>query len=166
MKQDYPGADHPRSQSVREEDLLPAIGGWLNQLFTDDAIEHTCEVLHSSRTEPNATAEEFEAHRTIKECNAELDNYRSALKTAPSDTVAQWIAETEEPNSEPLPIRGCGVLNVSEGRLQPSTHATEATGWSLSAPPEETRGYAGGKDGNVTVGSRSSCSTRPTSQVR
>ncbi len=33
MKNDYPGADHPRSLSVREDHLLPIVDDWLSQLF-------------------------------------------------------------------------------------------------------------------------------------
>lgn len=96
MKSDYPGADHPRSLSVREEDLLPTIDDWLNQLFDPIEIERTCQTLHQSQAAPDATAEELEARRTIKECDTELANYREALRTAPSAAVAGWIAETEE----------------------------------------------------------------------
>ena len=33
--------------------------------------------------------------KTIKECDKKLANFRHALATAPSDSVARWIAETE-----------------------------------------------------------------------
>ncbi|MGI9611808.1 MAG: hypothetical protein ACR2QO_02780, partial [Acidimicrobiales bacterium] len=60
-----------------------------------DNIDDTCRALEASQ-HPNAvTAAELEARRVIKECDAELANYRAALRSAPSDTVAQWIAETE-----------------------------------------------------------------------
>ena len=38
MKQEYPGAEHPRSLSVREDALLPTADAWLSQLFTADHI--------------------------------------------------------------------------------------------------------------------------------
>lgn len=96
MKRDYPAADHPRSLSVREDHLLPAIDQWLSSLFGDDRIDETCQILADSQQDPVATADELEARRVIKECDAELDNYRAALRSAPSDSVAQWIAETED----------------------------------------------------------------------
>jgi hypothetical protein len=37
-----------------------------------------------------------EARRFIKECDAELAHYRAALKASPSESVAQWITETED----------------------------------------------------------------------
>ena len=95
LKQDYPGANHPRSLSVREDHLLPAIDNWLNDLFNDTNIDTTCQTLAASQKTPTATIEEQQARQTIKDCDTELANYRAALKTAPSDTVAQWISETE-----------------------------------------------------------------------
>jgi DNA invertase Pin-like site-specific DNA recombinase len=96
MKQEYPGADHPRSLSVQEAHLLPAVDEWLSQLFTEDRIEETCRALQESQETTGASADELEAQRVIKECDAELANYRAALRTAPSETVAHWIAETED----------------------------------------------------------------------
>jgi DNA invertase Pin-like site-specific DNA recombinase len=96
MKQEYPGSDHPRSLSVREDHLLPIIDSWLAQLFTPDNIDATCDALQRSQQTSIATTEELEARRTIKECDTELANYRAALRTAPSDTIAQWIVETED----------------------------------------------------------------------
>lgn len=96
MKQEYPGVDHPRSLSVREDALLPVADAWLSQLFTVDQIDATCEKLAQSQDTPGTTAVELDARRVIKECDAELSNYRAALRTAPSETVAKWIAETED----------------------------------------------------------------------
>ena len=78
MKRDYPATDHPRSLSVREDHLLPAIDQWLGSLFGDDQIDETCQILADSQQDPVATADELEARRVIKECDAELDNYRAA----------------------------------------------------------------------------------------
>lgn len=96
VKNDYPVADHPRSLSVREEHLLPIVDNWLGELFSPDNIENTTTTLERSQQTPQATADELEARRVIKECDAELANYRAALKAAPSETVAGWIRETED----------------------------------------------------------------------
>lgn len=94
IKTDYPAADHPRSLSVREEHLLPIVDNWLSELFSPDNIEETTMTLERSQQTPQATADELEARRVIKECDAELANYRAALKTSPNEVVAGWITET------------------------------------------------------------------------
>ena len=96
LKRDYPGADHPKSLSVREEHLLPIVDNWLSELFAPANIEGTCMTLAKSQRAPQTTVDELKARRTIKECDDELANYRAALKSAPSESVAQWIAETED----------------------------------------------------------------------
>jgi hypothetical protein len=53
-------------------------------------------VLQESQESAGASADELEAQRVIKECDAELANYRAALRSGPSETVAHWIAETED----------------------------------------------------------------------
>ncbi len=52
--------------------------------------------LEQSQHTPQATVDELEARRAIKECDTELANYRAALKSSPSETVAKWITETED----------------------------------------------------------------------
>jgi site-specific DNA recombinase len=94
LKRDYPGAEHPRSLSVREEHLLPIVDNWLGELFDPDNIEGTCMTLERSQQNPQATVDELEARRVIKECDRELTNYRAALKTSPNEAVASWITET------------------------------------------------------------------------
>ena len=37
--------DHPRSLSVREDQLLPIVDDWLRQLFDDDHLDATVEAL-------------------------------------------------------------------------------------------------------------------------
>ena len=96
LKRDYPGTDHPRSLSVREEHLLPIVDNWLGELFNPDNIEGTCMTLEQSQQNPQVTVDELESRRVIKECDRELANYRAALKATPSDTVAGWIRETED----------------------------------------------------------------------
>ena len=86
IKNDYPAADHPRSLSVREEHLLPIVDNWLGELFSADNIEDTTMTLERSQQTPQATADELEARRIIKECDAELANYRAALKASPSES--------------------------------------------------------------------------------
>ena len=95
MKQNYPGADHPTSLSVREEHLLPAIDSWLATLFDASNAQDTCKMLEDSQRSVQTDAEELQARHTIKECDQELANYRAGMKAAPSDTIASWIQETE-----------------------------------------------------------------------
>ena len=68
----------------------------MSTLFGEEQIDATCSALAASQIDPIATADELDARRVIKECDHELANYRQALRTAPSDTIARWIAETED----------------------------------------------------------------------
>ena len=52
--------------------------------------------LERSQQNLEATVDELEARRVIKECDRELANYRAALKASPSDAVASWIRGTKD----------------------------------------------------------------------
>ncbi len=66
MKDEYQGIDHPRSLSVRQDQLLPTIDRWLGQLFDDDHIDETVSSLSQVESNDINTAEEMEARRAIR----------------------------------------------------------------------------------------------------
>ena len=45
IKDEYPGVDHPKSLSVREDQLLPVIDDWLGHLFDDTNLDTTVAAL-------------------------------------------------------------------------------------------------------------------------
>lgn len=76
MKDEYPGLDHPRSLSVREDQLLPTIDKWLCQLFDDESIDDTVRTLASVESNELNTVEEMEARRVIKDCDKRIGELR------------------------------------------------------------------------------------------
>lgn len=101
MKDEYPGLDHPRSLSVREDQLLPTIDRWLAQLFDEDHIDETVSSLAKVESNDINTAEEMAARRTIKECDKRIANFETALGvTDDADTIAGFARQIERTRAE------------------------------------------------------------------
>ena len=101
MKDEYPGLDHPRSLSVREDQLLPTIDRWLAQLFDEDHIDETVSSLANVESNDINTAEEMAARRTIKECDKRIANFETALGvTDDADTIAGFARQIERTRAE------------------------------------------------------------------
>ena len=101
MKDEYPGLDHPRSLSVREDHLLPTIDNWLGQLFDDDHLDDTIESLADLETDQIDAAEELAARRTIKDCDKRITNFETALGlTDDADTLAGFARQIERTRAE------------------------------------------------------------------
>lgn len=101
MKDEYPGIDHPRSLSVREDHLLPTIDGWLGQLFDEDHIEDTIGALASIDLNDANSAEELEARRSIKDCDKRIANFEIACGVSDDpDTIAGFARRIESVRSE------------------------------------------------------------------
>ncbi|MFT7650168.1 MAG: hypothetical protein ACI8Y4_004934 [Candidatus Poriferisodalaceae bacterium] len=101
MKDEYPGIDHPRSLSVREDHLLPTIDGWLGQLFDEDQIEDTIGALASIDLNDANSAEELEARRRIKDCGKRIANFEIACGVSHDpDTIAGFARRIESVRSE------------------------------------------------------------------
>ena len=130
LKQEYPGSDHPRSLSVREELITPIVDDWLGTLFHPESLDETCQTLEVSQD--GATCPEtVEAERIIKECDRELANYRAALRASPSDSVAAWIVETE------------ARRKLAVERLQGSQDAGRLTSEQIRQVVEQMNGIVG-----------------------
>ena len=101
MKDEYPGLDHPRSLSVREDQLLPTIDRWLAQLFDEDHIDETVSSLAKVESNDINTAEEMAARRTIKECDKRIANFETALGvTDDADTITGFARQIERTRAE------------------------------------------------------------------
>ena len=101
VKDEYPGIDHPRSLSVREDQLLPTIDRWLAQLFDDDHIGDTLTSLSQVESSDINNAEEIEARRAIKQCDKRIANFETALGvTDDVDTIAGFARQIERTRAE------------------------------------------------------------------
>lgn len=101
MKDEYPGLDHPRSLSVREDQLLPIVDDWLCQLFDDDHLDATVEALAGAQHSPVDHAEELVARRALKECDRRIANFETALGvTDDPDTIAGFARRIEQVRAE------------------------------------------------------------------
>ncbi len=69
IKDDYPGIDHPRSLSVREDQLLPTIDQWLGQLFDEEHLDATIDTLAAVDLHKSTSTEELEARSVIADCD-------------------------------------------------------------------------------------------------
>ena len=85
IRQEYPGIDHPKSISVREEHLLPVVDSYLMQLFAQDNLDSTVTSLVSAQATPSVTAEELEARRVIRDSDRAIANLQRALRLAEDD---------------------------------------------------------------------------------
>lgn len=101
MRDEYPGLDHPRSLSVREDQLLPTIDRWLCQVFDDDNIDDTITTLANVEIDDLNTAEELETRRMIKDCDKRIANLEIACEsTTDPDTIAGFARRVERIRAE------------------------------------------------------------------
>ncbi|HUP75531.1 MAG TPA: zinc ribbon domain-containing protein [Acidimicrobiales bacterium] len=86
---------HPKAVYVKEASILPALDDWLAGLFTDERIESTCAALAASLgPDPGHEGCELAVRRKIKECDAELAQYRKTLEAGGDPSViSRWIDE-------------------------------------------------------------------------
>ncbi len=101
MKDEYPGLDHPKSLSVREDQLLPAVDQWLAELFDKDHLDDTTKALANTEHPDTSTVDELETRRTIKDCDKRIANFEAALgATDDNDTIAGFIQQIERSRAE------------------------------------------------------------------
>ncbi|MBT8240920.1 MAG: recombinase family protein, partial [Acidimicrobiia bacterium] len=101
MKDEYPGIDHPRSLSVREDHLLPAIDQWLGQLFDTNHIDDTISALANADLNDTNSIEELQARQAIKECDKRIANFEIACgSTEDPETIAGLARRIESARSE------------------------------------------------------------------
>src|SRR5262249_43427349 len=87
----------PRVVYVREDEILPALDGWLASLFDPQNLGETCHALAAASGATDADEAALEAaRRKLEDCDSRLAKYRDALeKGADSTVVAAWIAEVQ-----------------------------------------------------------------------
>ncbi len=101
MKDEYPGLEHPKSLSVREDHLLPTIDSWLGQLFDEKHLEETIDTMANIDLNDSTSLEELDARRTIKDCDKRIANFEIACGVSDDpDTIAGFTRRIESVRSE------------------------------------------------------------------
>ena len=146
MKDEYPGLDHPKSLSIREDQLLPTIDDWLGQLFDEEHIGDTVATLASVEQTDVSAAGELEARRAIKDCDKRIANFETALGlTDEPDTIAGFARQIDRIRAErkgaELRLRqlttGQGMTEAEIREVVQSL--TDAVALLSSASPEDRR---------------------------
>ncbi len=116
MKDEHPGLNHPKSLSVREDQLTPVIDGWLAQLFDNDHIEQTIETLTGVNLEESGPTEELAARREIRQIDKRIANFETALGlTEDPESLAGFTRRIEQARAERTTV---------ERRLRQTTRGT------------------------------------------
>ena len=119
MKDEYPGLNHPKSLSIREDQLLPAIDEWLAQLFDADHIDQTIESLAAVDLNDAGPSEELAARREIREIDKRIANFETALGLSEDpDSLAGFTRRIERARAE---------RKTAELRLRQATTGTGLT---------------------------------------
>jgi hypothetical protein len=87
----------PRVVYVREDEVMPALDGWLASLFDPENIDETCRTLAAASGPSDADEAALNAaRRKLADCDGRLAKYRAALDNGADPTVvAAWIAEVQ-----------------------------------------------------------------------
>jgi hypothetical protein len=101
MKDEYPGRNHPKSLSVREDQLMPVIDGWLAQLFDNDHIDQTIRTLTGVNLDESGPTEELAARRAIRQIDKRIANFEAALGlTEDPESLAGFTRRIELASAE------------------------------------------------------------------
>jgi len=91
--------DHPRNVSVREDQILGPLDGWLAQVFDPGQLDTTFDALEAaagSSTDDAGQTKAQAARRRVAECDTRLASYRAALGAGTDPAVVSaWIAEVQ-----------------------------------------------------------------------
>jgi site-specific DNA recombinase len=90
--------DHPRNVSVREDQILGPLDGWLARVFDPGQLDTTLDALEAgaSSTDDAGQAKAQAARRRVTECDTRLARYRAALEAGTDPAVVSaWIAEVQ-----------------------------------------------------------------------
>lgn len=92
---------HPRSAYLREDVILPAVNGWLAQVFDPANAEQTAKLLAADAAEEadearrEARADHWQ--RVLIEAEAKLETYRALAETgqSPMEVIGRWLTEAD-----------------------------------------------------------------------
>ncbi|WP_127358609.1 hypothetical protein [Actinacidiphila soli] len=88
--------DHPRNVLFRERDVVPKLDEWISLQFAPCRKAATINQMYEAQTVCAGAADAATA-AIVRDCDGKLTRYRALIDSgaADSETVAQWIAETE-----------------------------------------------------------------------
>lgn len=88
---------HAKTVYVKEASILPALDGWLGELFDADHIDDTCAALAATTgPDPAEEARFSAARRRLRECDTKLGRYRKALEAGTDPSIVNvWIQEVK-----------------------------------------------------------------------
>ena len=85
---------HPKSVYVREDQVVPAVDGWLTELFDEDRRADTVDTLLAASHAYTQSDEAVKAKQAVARCDSRLSSYRAALDAGGDPlTLGKWIAE-------------------------------------------------------------------------
>lgn len=89
--------EHLKTVYLREEAILPHVDAWVAELFDDDHIDHTAQLL-AAASEPDAdeVARRKDLRNRINKLTAEIDGYHTIIREQPdtASEVGRWMAQT------------------------------------------------------------------------
>ncbi len=89
---------HPRNVLFRERDLVPQLDQWISLQFAPGHKAATIDRMYQAQLVRAQTADSSaETAAIVRDCDTKLARYRALIDSgaAGSETVAQWITETE-----------------------------------------------------------------------
>ena len=86
--------DHPLNVYLREDDLLPQIDEWLEELFSPERIETTLDMLLDPDLDNQSAQLRARLDDELRQCDQRLVKYRALLDEGVDATlVAGWLKE-------------------------------------------------------------------------
>lgn len=89
--------DHPGTIYLKEAVILPHVDAWVAELFDDDHLDHTAELLAAAtEPDPGEAVRRRETQDRINKLDDEIEAYRALVREQPvtAREVGKWIAET------------------------------------------------------------------------
>lgn len=127
MKTEYPGLEHPKSLSVREDHLLPTIDNWLRQLFDPDRIDDTISSLANVETDQLDAARSSphgESSRTATSASPPSRSPSASPTTPTPSGVSPARSNALEPNAR---TPNCACVASPRGRVSPKTRSARSS---------------------------------------
>lgn len=110
---------HPVNVYIREEQLLPAVDGWLLRIFAPHHLERTIRELAATHHPAPATpAPADDSAATVAECDTKLARYQAALDAGGDPaTIAGWTRT----------ITAQRAAALARATARPAAHGTPLT---------------------------------------
>ncbi len=85
---------HPRNVYLREDDIVPHLDAWLDELFAPDRIDDTLDILLDPEPDTQATRLRARLERDLRNCDQQITKCRALLDDdVDLSTVSSWLKE-------------------------------------------------------------------------